>query len=76
MIVLSWMMSGSYWPDSAPMKPQKCAKPHPVGQWSWGPAAPWTRSGVRCHLPKPAVAYPFSDRTRGQGTQLFGHAEV
>ena len=42
MIVLSWVMTGSYWPDSPARKPQKWSKPQEFGQRSNGPAAPCT----------------------------------
>ena len=54
-VVLSCVITGSYWPASPPRIPQKRSKPHAFGQRSNGPAAPWTRSAVRCHLPNPAV---------------------
>ena len=54
-MVLSWVMIGSYWPAAPDRKPHQWSKPHDWGQWSNGPAAPWTLSGVRCHLPKPPV---------------------
>ena len=34
-----------------------------IGKWLNGPAGPCSPSGVRCHLPIPAVEYPFSFST-------------
>ena len=41
-VVLSCVITGSYWPASPPRMPQKRSNPHAFGQRSNGPAAPWT----------------------------------